>query len=302
VASVFYASTDELATLSNTFTVDDVEADPTTVTLTVTTPSQTSTSYTYAASQITRSGTGAYSKDIACTEAGEWAYLWDGAGAATDVQAGTWTVWDTGLGKLYATVRALKSRVGIAQDDTADDEELHAACFAASRALEQFCQRTFWRTAAGTQRLFEPTGYRDLDFGPWNDLVTLTALATDEGGEGTWPTTWSATDYQLVPLNPTAGPESRPYTGLRTTGARLFPAVTGYGRTDRIRLTGTWGWPVVPQAIRQAALVVAAELFKAKDAPLGVVGFGDLGVVRLRENPLAARLSAPYRLAPVGVA
>ncbi len=300
MATVFYASTSELATLSNTFTVDGVETDPSTVTLTVTTPSQTSTDYVYGSSSMTRTGAGAFALDVTCSEAGEWTYRWVGTGSDTDTVVGTWTVWETALGKLYATVEALKSRVGIT-DDT-DDAELLAACFTASRSVEQFCQRTFWRTASGTVRVFEPTGYHDLDFGPWNDLVALTGLATDESGAGTWGTAWAGTDYQLVPLNPSAGPEQRPYTGLRTTGSRLFPALSGYGRTDRIQITGTWGWPAVPQAIRQAALIVAAELFKAKDAPLGVVGFGDLGVVRLRENPLAARLAGPYRLAPVGVA
>lgn len=302
MASVFYASTDELATLSNTFTVDDAAADPSTVSLTVTTPSQASTSYTYGSGTITRSGLGVYSADITCSEAGEWTYRWVGTGSADDTEAGTWTVWDGSLGKLYATIRALKTRLGISVGDVVDDEELHAACFAASRAIEQYCQRTFYRTATGTTRVFEPSGPCDLDFGAWNDLVTLTALATDEAGSGSWTTTWAAADYQLLPLNPTAGPEQRPYTGLRATGSRRFPTLTGYGRTDRIQVTGTWGWPAVPQPIRMAALVVAAELFKAKDAPLGVAGFGDLGVVRVKDNPLAARLSGPYRLAPVGVA
>ncbi len=296
---VFYASTDELATLTNTFSVDGVPTAPSTVSLTVTTPSGVPTTYT---SGFTNSTTGTYSYDITCSEAGEWAYVWEGTGAATDVQAGTWTVWDGSLGKLYATISALKNRVGIAQSDTADDYELHAACFAASRALEQHCQRTFHRTASGTVRVFEPTSDSDLDFGPWNDLVTLSALAEDSSGAGSWSTTWTSGNYQLMPLNPAAGPERRPYTGLKAVGSLRFPLPTGYGRTDRIQVTGTWGWPAVPQPIRMAALVLAAELFKAKDAALGVVGFGDLGVVRLRENPLVARLAQPYRLLPAGVA
>lgn len=301
MASVFYAATDELATLNNTFQVDGIATDPATVSLTVTTPSQVSTTYTYGAGQITKDSTGVYHKDISCTEAGEWSYLWDGTGAATDVQAGTWTVWDSSLGKLYATVRALKTRVGIAQDDTTDDEELYAACFAASRAVEQHTQRIFYRTAS-TSRVFEPDDACRLTFGPFNDLVVLSSLATDETGAGSWTTTWSASDYQLAPLNPAAAPEQRPYTSLRAVGSRRFPLPTGYGRTDRVQITGTWGWATVPQPIRQATLVVAAELFKAKDAPLGVIGFGDLGAVRLRENPLAARLAGPYQLYPVVMA
>jgi hypothetical protein len=301
-STVFNASTSELATLGNTFTVSGTPTDPTTLTLTITSPSQTVTAYTYAASQITRTSAGLYTKDVACPEAGTWQYQWVGTGAASDATAGTWEVQETTLGNLYATIEALKSRLSIPSTDTADDYELHQACFAASRAIEHYCQRTFWRTAAGTARTFVPEDSDCLAFGPFCDLVTATAVKTDDDADGAFETTWSTSDYYLTPRNPTAAPEQLPYTGIRIV-TRLFPALRYACRDDLVQVTGTWGWPTVPYGIRQAALIAAAEAFKLKDAPAGgIAGMGDFGVVRIRANPQVAGFAGPYRLYPGGVA
>jgi hypothetical protein len=296
---VFYASTSELATLNNTFSVDGVATDPATVTLTVTPPSGTATAYTYAASQITRTATGKYRKDISCDEPGEWSYEWVGTGAASDVVAGTWTVYPIGLGKLYATVEALKSRVGIT--DSVDDYELHGACLAASRTIEQFCSRVFWRSPSGTTRTLAAGSDGWIDLGPFNDLVSVSAIATDTAGTGTFGQAWTTGDYQLMPVSPSSAPEPRPYTALRAVGSLRFPLSWGdpYLRAERVQITGVWGWPAVPHAIREATLILAAELFRMKDAPLGVVGMADFGVVRVRAHPTVARLAGPYQLMPV---
>jgi hypothetical protein len=296
-ASVFFESSSELATLTNTFKNSaGIATDPTTISLTITTPAQVATTYTYAAAQITKTSTGVYTKDIACTEDGEWTYEWTGTGAVSDVAAGTWTVYETGLGKLYCAIDALKSRLGIGATDTVDDYELHAACFAASRALEQYCQRTFYRTATGTIRTFETVDLYCLSLPVFNDLVSVSALKTDAAGDGTFETTWASSDYQLLPYNPSAAPEQRPYTKIKAIGSYTFPTPSGRSdRDDRVEITGVYGWPFVPMGIKQAALILAAETFRLKDAPLGIAGFGEFGAVRVRENPKVAYFAAPYR-------
>lgn len=301
-ATVFFADTNELATLTNTFAVGGTATDPTAVSLTVVDPTGASTTYTYAASQITRVSSGKYSKDIACATAGTWAYEWVGTGTASDATAGTWEVQETQLGRLYATVDALKSRLGLTASDTIDDFELHGACFAASRLIEQYCERMFWRTASDVERTFEPRGFYDLKLPEFNDLVSVTTFATDTSGDGIAETVWSATDYQLLPYNPAAAPEQRPYTRVKALH-RIFPAVyPPLVRTDLVHITGVWGWPAVPYAIKQAALILAAEMFKLKDAPFGIAGFGDFGVVRIRDNPKVAAYAGPYRRNPMLVA
>jgi hypothetical protein len=303
MATVFFADSSELATLTNTFKVGGTATDPTTVSLTVTDPNGTSTTYTFAAAQITQTSTGVYTKDIACATAGTWAYEWVGTGDASDAVAGTWDVFETQLGRLYATVPALKSRLGIPDSDTTDDLELHGACFAASRSIEQYCERTFWRTSSDTARTFEPRGLYELKLPEFCDLVSVTTLAADTDGDGTADVTWASTDYQLYPVNPAAAPEQRPYTKVKAVGRYTFPLLyPTLVHTDLVHITGVWGWPSVPWAIRQAALILASEMFKLKDAPFGVAGFGDYGPVRIRENPKLAAYAGPYRRNPLLVA
>ncbi len=295
-ASVFFESASELARLSNTFTVSDVATDPTTVTLTVTDPSGTATVYTWAGGTVTKDSTGVFHKDVTCSAAGEWQYQWTGTGAASDTTVGTFTVHETTVGRLYATVQALKSRLSVGATDTLDDYELHAACFAASRAIEQHTRRVFWKTASGTVRTFAPDDAYTLSLPSFCDLVSVTEVASDAAGDGTFETVWSASDYQLLPQNPAAAPETRPYDEIRAVGAQAFPVATSHlAREDRVRVTGVWGWPAVPWSIKQAALILAQETFKAKDTFGGVAGFGEFGVVRLRENPMLATYVDPYR-------
>jgi hypothetical protein len=297
MASVFFANANELATLTNTFSVGGVPTDPTAVSLVITDPLGAAVTYTYAGATITKTTTGVYTKDVACTTAGEWQYQWIGTGAAADTQVGTWTVQETELGHLYVTPQMLKSRLGIAATDTTQDYELHAACFAASRAIEQYCERSFWRTASTEIRTFVPRGWYDLPLPDFCDLVSVTTLATDDTGDGVFETTWTTADYQLLPINPGAAPESRPYSHIRAVGTLTFPLLIPLilARLDRVQITGVFGWPAVPQPIRMATAILASETFRLKDAPFGIATFGELGAIRVRQNPMVEAFASPYQ-------
>jgi hypothetical protein len=299
-AAVFFNSASELATLTNTFSVNGVLTAPSSVTLTVTSPTNVTTT-----PATTSPSTGVYTADITCDEDGTWQYLWVGTGTATDAQAGTWQVVETSLGKLYCPIESLKSRLGIEHNEA--DFELHAACFAASRWIEQYTERVFYRTAPSA-RTFPPG--RDiycLKLPAYCDLVSITNLKTDTAADGTFATTWSASDYQLLPYNTAAAPEQLPYNEIRAVGGRSFPwlypaALRGIpGRRDLIQITGTWGWPKVPTAIRQAAAIIAADTFKLKDSPFGVEGQGEF-TVNVGENRRALKFLDPYRRYSVLVA
>lgn len=289
-ATVFYTGSAEVARLTNTFSVDSVATDPTTISLAITSPSGTSTTYTFAASEITKTGTGAYRKDIACTEAGIWTYTWTGTGTASDVEGGTWTVLTTAP-NTYCTLAELKSRLGILATDTADDFEIALAVESASRWIDGYCDRRFWRSTE--TRTFEARDRWHVDVG---DLVSVTTLKTDESGDGTFETTWTAnTDYQQLPYNTTVFGETWPYDALRAVGSRVFPLCTGYARADRVQVVGVFGWPAIPANVKQSALILSADALKAKDAPFGVAGYGDYGPLRIRDNPVAVGLLRRYR-------
>jgi hypothetical protein len=196
----------------------------------------------------------------------------------------------------YLTTSEAQSYIGMsAGTDTA---ELDDVVTSVSRMIDRFCGRHFYQATA-TQKFFDSEDSESIDFGPYGDLVTATAVAYDDNDDGTYESTLSATDYQLTPQGATTrGPVSEPFTGLRVlSGISLPLAPAASGRTGLVRITGTWGWPAVPTEVKQAARILVAEVFKLSDAPLGVAGFGEFGVVRVqRQMPARAiQLLQPYR-------
>jgi hypothetical protein len=293
-ALVFFESASELATLTNTFSVDDVPTDPTTISLIVTDPEGAATTYTFAALEITKTSTGVYTKDITCDKSGDWMAKWIGTGTVVDTEVVTWTVQETALGGLHVNLHAVKSRVGIEATDTRDDFELHFACFAASRMAEHYCQRLFRRTA--TTWTFVPDDPYCLRLPEFSDIVSVTTLKTDASGGGTFDTTWAATDYQLLPHNPTAAPEARPYTKIKAVGTRTFPLPTSrLARDDRAQIAGIFGWPKIPYSVRQSGLITAAEVFRSKSTFEAQAGYDEMVQFMLKRNPFALDLLKPYR-------
>jgi hypothetical protein len=283
--SVFFSSASELATITNTFSVGGVGTNPTTVTVTITSPTGVVT--TPAATSL---GSGAYTVDVTCDEDGEWQYEWVGTGAAVDTAVGTWFVNEIDLGKLYCPIATIKSRLNITHNNS--DAELHAACFAVSRWVEGYTERLFWRTDTAVARTFEPTSSGCLELPEYCDLVSITSVKTDTAGDGTFATTWSASDYQLLPYNPDAAPERRPYTDLKAVGSQSFPL--GGRRRNSVQITGVWGWPKVPYGIRQGTAILVADTFKLKDTAFGIEGGADFST-SLGENRRAMKFIDQYR-------
>ncbi len=172
-----------------------------------------------------------------------------------------------------------------------------------SRWIDQYCQRHFYQQTA-TARVFDACSPYRVKFGAFNDLVSVTTLKTDSNADGTFETTWSASDYQLLPRN-TAAAETRPYNSIRSLGTRIFPIPTGYTTRDGlIEITGTWGWPAVPAAVKEACLMQSSRIYKRRYSPDGVAGFNEYGVVRVagKLDSDVADMLDPYRRSPLLVA
>jgi len=190
----------------------------------------------------------------------------------------------------YTSTATLKSYLAIS--DTVDDAELNQAIDAASRAIDGFCLRRFYADGTTSARTYYPINARVVHV---DDISTSTGLVlqTDTGDTGTFDTTISSDDYQLEPLNGAdGGLEGLPYSRIRAVESNTFPTT---GRRARVQVTADWGWAAIPETVETACLILATEVFKLKDAPFGVAGFGDYGAVRVRDNPKVASLLAPYR-------
>jgi hypothetical protein len=137
-----------------------------------------------------------------------------------------------------------------------------------------------------------------------DDIVSVTTLATDPAGSAlqgdAFPVTWPTGSWQLTPYNPGQIGEPWPYTKIRAVGGLTFPWVTPLilARMDRVQVTGVFGWPAVPQAIRTATLIAAAELFRMKDKPVGGDVPGEFMVAMVTANPVLGTLMGPYCRSP----
>lgn len=286
-----------------TFTVRDITGvlvDATTVGLTVTRPDAT----TFTPLTPTHPGVGTYQATLSPDAAGTWLYRWIATGTAVTTEDGQFYVAANAGGNVYTTLAELKAALSVPATDTADDEDLTDAILAASRAVDGDCRRHFYRlTDTRTFEAADPYGVR---LGAYMDLVSVTSLKTDTAATGTFATTWAAGDYQLLcqdgTPNTLAGPEPRPYQRIRAVGTNIFPmATTTASRSDLVQIVGVWGWPAVPDRIRRATRMMAAEQFKMRDAPFGAIGMADLGIIRVRENPKYLRLINDYRLMEAAV-
>lgn len=172
-----------------------------------------------------------------------------------------------------------------------------AAILSATRAVNAICGRPFTQQTVATQQFFWPYS---TDCCPVDDIATTDGLLVDVdiAGDGTYSQPWTLnTDFYLDPINRIYnGIPNWPYVELRATfSTKWFPLKRIYTyMRPTVRVTAKWGWPVVPDEVKQATFIGAALLYKLGDAPFGNAGFGEFGVLRVKENPIVNQLLMPY--------
>lgn len=180
----------------------------------------------------------------------------------------------------YVTSLALKATLGLT-GETFADPDIATAITAASRGIDQLCGRRFWLDADASQvRYYTPIS---ADLVSIDDLVTLTSLAHDPGGDGTYSEAWTLnTDFVLRPDNAPA--DDRPWETIARHPRARFRFVSQYPRT--VKLTGKFGWPSVPAPVVEATTILATKLLRrSREAPFGIVSIGlDGAAVRIARN------------------
>ena len=193
----------------------------------------------------------------------------------------------------YATLTEIKNYMSIS--DNTDNDLLENLVESASRSIDRIANRRFYLDATASARLYR--AYSNI-FVYVDDIGTTSSLvvAVDENGNGTYSKTLTLnTDYILDPL--TSPSLNRPYTQLtmvsNTETWPIFPGLTSNGLRPGVQVTARWGWPSVPDDLNMACLILTADLYKRKDAPGGILGLGDLGVVRM--SPIGRDVTAMVR-------
>jgi hypothetical protein len=194
------------------------------------------------------------------------------------------------MASTYAILEDVKDALRISDDN--DDVVLNGIIGSASRAIDQYCDRYFGQigtTAAPVSRLYRANGRVVLV----DDLVTLTDVEFEYAGYAETFTSLGASSVIKQPVNAVTLVPAQPYTQLLAKPSTVFPQPPGW-----VRVSGVWGWPEIPQQIRDACVLQSVRLFKSRDVPLGVMGGSDmLAPMRLPGglHPDARMLCEPFR-------
>lgn len=179
----------------------------------------------------------------------------------------------------YTTLNDVKAALNL--EDSMDNAALEMAIATASRQIDDYCGRFFYKDGTAeipATRYYTPTDYWIL---PVDDFVSISEIATDDNFDRTYGTVWTVSDSMLEPVNnPSRG---WPMSRLLAVGSYVFP----WNLPQSVRVKGVFGWSAVPYEVKTAAKIQASRLFLRNQSPFGIAGNTDLGTVRL-----AAKLDA----------
>lgn len=204
------------------------------------------------------------------------------------------------LGDPYASLDDLKDYMqATLQGETMYDAILTNALKSVSREIDNHCHRQFNQDDAVTAREYGPDsvftireGRRVTHWLAVDDFYDTESLIVESGG-----VTWTASDYTLRPRNGIVdGQTGWAYREIHATSTTLR-----FDPEGDTSVTTKWGWPAVPDPVKQSCLILASETFQIKDAPFGVAGLDQFGVIRVRDNRMAESKLAPYVRDPIQV-
>ena len=179
----------------------------------------------------------------------------------------------------YVTLNEVKDALNL--EDSIDNASLEVAIATASRQIDDYCSRFFYKdgtVGVPATRYYTPTDYWIL---PTDDFVSISEIATDDNFDRTYSTVWTTDDSMFEPVNnPSRG---WPLTRILAVGSYVFP----WNLPQSVRVKGIFGWSAVPYEVKTAAKIQASRLFLRNQSPFGIAGNTDLGTVRL-----AAKLDA----------
>lgn len=181
---------------------------------------------------------------------------------------------------VYTTLAEVKN--GLQIDDIYDDTAIEAAILAASRMIDDYCQRFFYKE--GTVQ--NPATKYYTAYSPWyietDDIVQVTELACDPDFDQSYAQIWNVTTPPLdVMYEPVNNPsQGFPYTRILAIGSYVFP----YFFPQTVRIKGIFGYPEVPYEVQLACKIQASRLFVRKQSPFGIAGSVELGTVRLNSR------------------
>lgn len=204
------------------------------------------------------------------------------------------------LGQPYVELENFKDYLKIKREKIEQDPLLEEALRSASGEIETHCNRQFNRAETATPRVYPATSLTEVevdDFWTKTDLV----VEVDLDDDGVYETVVDSSNYELYPANGVvSGQIGWPFWRIEFIDLWLPQRSR---RKNIVQVTAKWGWAAVPEAVRQATEIIAAETYQLKDAPFGTAGMDQFGnIYHVRDNRIAAGKLARYcrKRIPVG--
>lgn len=187
------------------------------------------------------------------------------------------------------TLNELKAFVGIDTSVTTEDTILTIAQAAGESEAKKALGSDVEDAGSASARKYVPTSQWEC-FTDFFNTTTGLVIKTDDDADGVFETTWPSTAYELHPVNGKLNGETWPYFRIEAVDTSYFPINTG--RSVSVQVTARWGWATVPDAVKLAAMILAAS-----DERVRALVRGEGGFTRWSREQ-AYELLDPYRLHP----
>lgn len=195
------------------------------------------------------------------------------------------------------TLAEVRQYLQIPALDVDQDPEIDELITAATAAIERYCSREFVVSGTNPQtRVFDVDGCADTREVPVGDMASAPTAVTVLDADGDTVDTVDVTT-ELVAL-PLVRKAWEPITHLR-----LRPDAPALADGYQLQVTGSWGWPAIPDDVAHAAKVTVATWMRR-----GVMAFStsyapeDPGVVTPDSLPASVRAMLATHHRRVGVA
>jgi hypothetical protein len=140
--------------------------------------------------------------------------------------------------------------------DVGDDSVIESIIEASSRFIDGECVRHFYKSSADETRYYTAT---ESTYVRPDDLVSVTTIYTDDGSRE-YADTWTTDDFDLWPYN--AAADGRPYVKIVTAPYSNYWFYPGVAKG--VKITGIFGWPSVPEPIREACILITLSTYKRR--------------------------------------
>lgn len=188
---------------------------------------------------------------------------------------------------VYVPLPMLKAALTMKGTVEDRDDLLQLALDAAHEAVDGHCGRRFGLDEAVSARTYEldgtlirePDGDRVLV----DDIGAVAGLIVEYGSD--------TAGWTVITTSSRSRPDNAITRGRPVTSLRYAAGAIPWSVAAEARVTAKWGWPAVPNKVKQATLLEAMRLYKRKESPEGVLGVAEWGPLRVsRVDPDVEKL------------